>query len=186
MRLTTYTDYTLRVLIFLTLKYRNGEKATIPEIAEAYGISRNHLMKIVNELSQRGFIETLRGRGGGTVLARPPASISVGEIVRMAEEDFALVECHVDGMESHCAVWQACNLKRGFRRALDAFMTELDKMTLEDAVTSTSVASSLLGVAAGRPAIPIVAAPAPARAAPKAAARRAASAPPRPARARPV
>lgn len=162
MRLTTYTDYTLRVLIFLTLKYRTGEKATIPEIAQAYDISRNHLMKIVHQLSQGGFIETVRGRTGGTVLARPPETISVGEVVRFAEEDFALVECHVEGMESNCAVWQACNLKRVFRRALDAFMTELDKMTLEDAVTSQTVAASLLGLVSARSrTIPVVPAPVP-------------------------
>lgn len=178
MRLTTYTDYTLRVLIYLTLKYRTGDKATIPEMAQAYGISRNHLMKIVHDLSQRGFIETIRGRSGGTVLARPPETISVGEIVRSAEEGFALVECHVEGQESNCAVWQACNLKRGFRRALDAFMMELDKMTLADAVTSTTVASSLLGVSL-TPAriIPVVPAPAAAKASSRPARRPSASLP---------
>lgn len=159
MRLTTYTDYTLRVLIFLTLKQRTGERATIPEMAEAYGISRNHLMKIVHDLGQHGFIETVRGRSGGMVLARSPETISIGEVVRFAEEDFALVECHVDGMESNCAVSQACNLKRGFRRALDAFMMEIDKMTLADAVTSPTVASSLLGVSTGYRTIPVAAAP---------------------------
>lgn len=160
MRLTTYTDYTLRVLIFLTLKYQTGEKATIPEMAAAYGVSRNHLMKIVHDLSQGGFIQTNRGRAGGTALARPPESISIGEVVRFAEADFAIVECQVEGVQSDCAVWQACNLKRGFRRALDAFMMELDKMTLVDAVTSTTVASSLLGVStAGLRAIRVVSAP---------------------------
>ena len=165
MRLTTYTDYTLRVLIFLTLKYRTGEKATIPEMAEAYGISRNHLMRIVYDLGQRGFIETVRGRSGGTRLARPPETISVGEVVRSTEQDFALVECHVDGMETTCAVSQACNLKRGFRRALDAFMMELDKITMADAVTSQTVASSLLGITTTRRTIPLVPAPLAGRAA---------------------
>jgi len=149
MRLTMYTDYALRVLIYLTLKYRSGEKATIQEIAESYGISRNHLMKIVNEFSQRGIIETARGRAGGAWLARPPGAISVGEVVRFAEGDFALVECHEAGKEANCAVFQACNLKRGFRRALDAFMQELDKMTLEDAVSAPGVAASLLHVDEG-------------------------------------
>jgi Rrf2 family transcriptional regulator, nitric oxide-sensitive transcriptional repressor len=186
MRLTTYTDYTLRVLMFLTLKYRTGEKATIPEMAEAYGISRNHLMKIVYDLSQRGFIETIRGRTGGTVLARPPEAISVGEIVRFAEEDFALVECHVEGQESNCAVWQACNLKRGFRRALDAFMTELDQMTLADAITSVTVASSLLGVPQPHARIiPVVSVPVAAKAAPKSASKPAAASPRRAAARRP-
>lgn len=161
MRLTTYTDYSLRVLIFLTLKHRIGEKATIPEMADAYGVSRNHLMKIVHHLSRGGFIQTSRGRAGGTALARPPESISIGEVVRYAEDDFSIVECQVEGVQSDCAVWQACNLKRGFRRALDAFMMELDKMTLVDAVTSTTVASSLLGVSSERlRSIPVVSAPA--------------------------
>lgn len=146
MRLTTYTDYTLRVLIYLALKFRSGQRSSIPEIATAYGISRNHLMKIVNDLSQRGLVETVRGRSGGTALARPPSTISIGEVVRLAEEDFAIVECHSIGWAGSCAVWQACNLNRGFKKAFDAFMAELDKMTLEDAVTSEALASSLLGL----------------------------------------
>jgi Rrf2 family transcriptional regulator, nitric oxide-sensitive transcriptional repressor len=149
MRLTVYTDYTLRVLIYLTLKYKSGEKATIQEMAEAYGISRNHLMKIVHELSQRGIIETAQGRSGGTWLARAPSSISVGEVVRFSEPDFAIVECHVEGQEADCAIWQACNLKHGFRRALAAFLHELDKMTIEDAVTKPNVAASLLQLGSG-------------------------------------
>lgn len=159
MRLTVYTDYTLRVLMYLTLKYRSGEKATIQEMAEAYGISRNHLMKIVHELSQRGIIETAQGRSGGAWLARPPGSICVGDIVRFTEPDFAIVECHVEGQEANCAIWQACNLKRGFRRALAAFMRELDTMTMDDAVAKPNVAASLLGLdRGGHRVIPVVAA----------------------------
>ena len=146
MRLTVYTDYTLRVMIYLTLKYRGGEVATIDEMAQAYGVSRSHLMKIVNELSQSGFIETTRGRSGGARLARSPNQISLGEVVRMAEKDFAVVQCHDIAFESGCAVFQACNLKRGMRRAVDAFMHELDKMTFEDAVSAPTVAASLLGL----------------------------------------
>jgi len=149
MRLTMYTDYALRVLIYLTLKYESGEKSTIPEMATAYGISRNHLMKIVHELSQHGIIETARGRAGGAWLARAPNAISVGEIVRIAEPDFALVECHEEGKELNCVVSQACNLKRGFRRALDAFMQELDGLTMKDAVSSSSVAAALLNLNTG-------------------------------------
>jgi Rrf2 family nitric oxide-sensitive transcriptional repressor len=112
------------------------------------------------------------------VLARPPEAISVGEVVRSAEEDFALVECHVDGMEGNCAVFQACNLKRGFRRALEAFMMELDKMTFADAVTSPTVASSLLRISTGHRTIPLVAAPVAAKAARKRA-RKPSATPPR-------
>ena len=146
MRLTVYTDYTLRVMIYLTLKYKGGEVATIDEMAQAYSVSRSHLMKIVNELSQSGFIETTRGRAGGARLARSPNQISLGEVVRMAEKDFAVVQCHDMALESGCAVFQACNLKRGMRRAVDAFMHELDKMTFEDAVSAPTVAASLLGL----------------------------------------
>jgi Rrf2 family nitric oxide-sensitive transcriptional repressor len=146
MRLTTYTDYALRVLIFLTLKHKRGERATIPEIAQAYGISRNHLMKVVNNLSQQGFIETVRGRGGGTSLARLPEAITVGEVVRLTEPDFALVECHLEGGEQRCAVWPSCNLNRAFRQALQAFMGALDQVTMADAVTNPTSASSLLGM----------------------------------------
>jgi Rrf2 family nitric oxide-sensitive transcriptional repressor len=146
MRLTTYTDYTLRVLIYLTLKYQGGEKTTIQEIAHSYGISRNHLMKIVHELSRHGVLETSRGRAGGVWLARPPEAVTVGEIVRLVEPDMAIVQCHEQGAERTCAAWRACNLTLGFRRALAAFMRELDEMTLADAVTMPRMASGLLGL----------------------------------------
>ena len=149
MRLTVYTDYTLRVLMYLALKHKSGDKTTIQEMADAYGISRNHLMKVVHELSQRAFVLTSQGRSGGMWLARSPDSISVGEVVRFTEPDFAIVECHVEGQESNCAVWEACNLKRAFRRALDAFLQELDKITMADAVTKPSVAAALLNIDSG-------------------------------------
>ncbi len=156
MRLTMYTDYTLRVLIYLTLKYKSGERATIQEIADSYDISRNHLMKIVHELSQRGIIETTRGRAGGAWLARAPRDITVGEIVRFAEPDMAIVQCHESGQENTCAAWRVCNLTRGFHRALAAFMRELDDMTMEDAVATPRFAASVLGVGPdGRKIIPI-------------------------------
>ena len=156
MHLTVYTDYTLRVMIYLSLKYEDGSVATIAEMAHAYDISRNHLMKIVNELSQSGFIETTRGRAGGARLARAPNRISVGEVVRMAEKDFAVVQCHDVAAEPDCAVFEACNLKRGMRRALDAFMQELDKLTFADAVSAPTVAESLLGLGHARPIAPPV------------------------------
>ena len=156
MRLTTYTDYTLRVLIYLTLKYKSGEKATIQEIADSYAISRNHLMKIVHELSQHGIIETSRGRAGGLWLARTPAHITVGEVVRLVEPDMAIVQCHEAGQEQTCAAWRACNLTRGFRRALDAFLRELDDITMEDAVTVPRFAASVLGLGVdGRKVVPL-------------------------------
>lgn len=150
MRLTVYTDYTLRVLMYLALRYPSGELATIEQIATAYGISRNHLMKIVHQMSLNGLIATVRGRAGGMRLARAPAEITVGEVVRLAEEDFNLVLCHAEGAESGCVVFPACNLKRGLRRALEAFMRELDAMTLQDAVGPPAAAAALLGLPSPR------------------------------------
>lgn len=146
MRLTAFTDYTLRVLMYMALKYESTELATIEEISRSYNISRNHLMKIVHQLSINGLITTSRGRAGGARLARAPNEISVGQVVRLCEPDFALVECHEDGSQHACVMWQACNLKSAFRRAVDAFLLELDKMTLSDAITRPTVAASLLGL----------------------------------------
>jgi len=146
MRLTVYTDYTLRVMMYLAVSYPREGVVTIEEIAQAYGISRSHLMKIVNELSQNGFVAALRGRSGGVRLARPPGEISVGQLVRMAEKDFAVVPCHEEGAESHCAILPACNLKRAMRRATDAFMRELDQTSLADTVASHATAASLLHI----------------------------------------
>lgn len=146
MRLTTYTDYTLRVAMYLTLKYDSGELVTIDQIASAYDISHNHLTKIVHEMRGQGLIETTRGRSGGIRLARDPGAITIGEIVRWAEDDFALVECHTSGLDSSCVVFQTCNLQRGFRQALQAFMRELDAMTLLDAVSSPRDAKTFLGI----------------------------------------
>jgi Rrf2 family nitric oxide-sensitive transcriptional repressor len=133
-------------MMYLAVKYPGGSVATIEEIANAYDISRTHLMKIVNELGQSGLIETVRGRTGGARLARPPREISIGAVVRMAEKDFFVVPCHDTSQDAHCAILPACNLKRGMRRAMEAFMHELDKMTLQDSITTPTVAVSLLGI----------------------------------------
>ena len=145
-RLTVYTDYTLRVMMYLALSYPRGGVVTIVEIARAYDISRSHLMKIVNELSQNGFVAAVRGRAGGLRLARPPEEISVGQLVRMAEKDFAVVPCHDQGSDSHCAILPACNLKRGMRRAVEAFLRELDGMTLAQTITAPKAAAALLDI----------------------------------------
>ncbi|WP_018913128.1 Rrf2 family transcriptional regulator [Thiomonas sp. FB-6] len=148
MRLTMRTDYALRVLIYLSLERCGQGSGTIDEIADAYRISRSHLKKVVNELAHHGVLETARGRAGGVRLTRDPASISIGEIVRMVEKDFAVVECHDAAAEPDCAIAQVCNLKRVLRRAVDAFMFELDKATLADAVAAPSVVASILGIGA--------------------------------------
>jgi len=153
-RLTVYTDYTLRVMMYLAASYPSGEVVTIVQIATAYGISRSHLMKIVNELSQNGFVEAHRGRTGGLRLARPPEEISIGQLVRMAEKDFTVVPCHDSHAEPQCAILPACNLKRAMRRAVDAFIHELDQMTLAQTITVPSVAVSLLRIgSSGRPGV---------------------------------
>ncbi len=146
MRLTTYTDYTLRVAMYLSLKYESNALATIDEVASAYAISHNHLTKIVHEMSVQGLITTVRGRSGGMRLARAPGTITIGEIVRWAEGDFDVVECHSTGQESSCVIFEVCNLRRGFHLAVKAFMRVLDDMTLLDAVSTPRAAKSLLGI----------------------------------------
>src|SRR4051812_5945520 len=91
MRLTLYTDYSLRVLLYLVLD--RGRTATISEIASSYGISRNHLVKVVNNLVRLGYVSSTRGRSGGLRLSGEPSAVSIGEVVRRTEHDFQLVEC---------------------------------------------------------------------------------------------
>lgn len=146
MRLTVYTDYTLRVMMFLAIRHRTGELSRIDEIAHAYNISRSHLTKIVHELGHSGLVETVRGRSGGMQLAKPPSAITIGEIVRLAEKDFAVVACHDPDSPDICTIQPACNLQRALRRAMEAFMRELDALTLAQAITAPVAAASLLGI----------------------------------------
>ena len=129
MRLTTFSDYSLRVLMYLGV--HDARLATVGEIAAAYGVSENHLVKVVHYLAQQGYIETLRGKGGGMRLARSPAKINVGEVVRGAEESLTLVECF-DKATSGCRIEDACLLKGVLGRAMDAFFVVLDRHTLAD------------------------------------------------------
>jgi Rrf2 family nitric oxide-sensitive transcriptional repressor len=127
MHLTRHSDYSLRALIYLGTK--KEDLATVPEIAQAYGISRGHLMKVVQHLGQLGYVETVRGRGGGITLARPPNRIRLGQVLRETEGGFALVDCFDGG---NCRIHSACRLKGVFEEALDAFLQVLDKYTLAD------------------------------------------------------
>jgi Rrf2 family nitric oxide-sensitive transcriptional repressor len=129
MRLTTFSDYTLRVLIYLGV--HDEEIATIPQIAEAYGISANHLMKVVHYLAQGGYIETARGKGGGMRLGLAPENINLGELVRGTEDNHKLVECF-DRSTSDCRIESACVLRGVLGQALDAFFRTLDGYTLAD------------------------------------------------------
>ena len=130
MRLTQLSDYSLRVLMYLGA--RPERLATIQEIAVAYGISENHLMKVVHRLAQQGFVETIRGRGGGLRLKGPAESIRIGAVVRAVEEDFRIVECF--GSNDTCRITEVCRLKRVLHQALGAFLTSLDSWTLADLV----------------------------------------------------
>jgi len=135
MHLTRYSDYSLRVLIFLAAK-RDDELATIPEIAGAYGISRAHLMKVVQLLGQLGYVETLRGRNGGLKLGMTPEKIKVGQVLRQTEESFQLVDCFsADATGARgCAITPACKLRGMLAEALQAFLGVLDRYTLADIV----------------------------------------------------
>jgi Rrf2 family nitric oxide-sensitive transcriptional repressor len=133
MRLTKHTDYALRVLIYIGLQ--EGEKVRLADIAEAFGISRNHLMKVVHRLGSLGYIRTLRGRNGGLLLARTAESIRVGDVVRDLEDDLRLVECFA-ASNTACRIEPACALKRSLDDALQAFLDVLDEVSLADLLQS--------------------------------------------------
>jgi Rrf2 family nitric oxide-sensitive transcriptional repressor len=152
MRLTSYTDYALRVLIYVGLK---AELATIAEISEAYGISRNHLVKIVHDLGGRGYLQTIRGKHGGIRLAKPAGEISIGQLVRELEDDMRLVQCFDPESAGDCRIESACVLRHVFHGALEAFLQELDRYTLANLlVTDRSLAKLLTLPPLARPIAP--------------------------------
>lgn len=130
MRLTYLSDFSLRVLMYAGATPHR--LVTIQEIARAYGISENHLMKVVNGLAQQGFIETVRGRGGGIRLARPVGDITVGAVIRAMEDDFALVECF--RTDNTCRITEVCRLRTALHQALGAYFEVLDNWTLAQLV----------------------------------------------------
>jgi len=129
MHLTLHTDYSLRVLLYL--KLRPDERSTIQEISEAYGISRNHLMKVVQRLAQLGYVEANRGRGGGLRLAVEPQEINIGRVVEQTEPHLDLVECF-DMETNTCPIVPACELKSALGKAQQAFLETLRGYTLAD------------------------------------------------------
>lgn len=131
MRITRYTDYSLRVLIYLAPIERE-RLVTIQDIAQAYDISRNHLMKVVQELNQKGYIETVRGKNGGMRLSSAPSDINIGVLVREMEPDMNLVECF--GASNECAITPVCGLRNVLSKALEEFLSVLDGFTLADIV----------------------------------------------------
>ena len=128
MKLKSYTDYALRVLMHLAAQ--PDRLASISEIARTYRISQNHLMKVVHDLRKEGYLDAVRGRTGGIRLARPAAEIGLGEVVRHTEGGFDLVDC------GSCVIAPACGLTGALREALKAFMAVLDRYSLEDLVAN--------------------------------------------------
>lgn len=144
MRLTMYTDYSLRVLLYVGVKGKE-ELSTVQEISDAYNISKNHLTKVTHELGKMGLIETIRGRGGGIRLKVAPSDINIGETVREAEEDFHIVECF-NCETNQCVITPVCRLKDVLHEALEAYFKVLDSYTLADFVENNEgLASILLG-----------------------------------------
>lgn len=131
MYLTRHSDYSLRVLMFLAVN--RDAVSTIPQITAAYGISRGHLMKVVQHLGHLGYVKTLRGRGGGLQLGAEPETIRLGAVVRQTEENLDLVECF-SARGKGCRIQPACRLKAAIKEALDAFLAVLDSYTLADMV----------------------------------------------------
>lgn len=129
MRLTQYSNFALRTLQFAAV--RAPAIVTVDDVARAHGISKAHLVKVAAELARRGYLDSSRGRNGGMRLARPAEQITVGEIVRWTEAPLELVECF-NAETNTCPLLGACHLSRGLRRALRAFLSVLDDLTIAD------------------------------------------------------
>ncbi len=148
MRLTRYTDYAMRVLLYLAA--RQDRLCSIAEIAGAYGISQNHLMKVVSDLAGAGYLVSVRGRSGGVRLARPPSEINIGAVVRHTEDGFDLVDC------GSCIIAPACGLTGALAQALAAFMKVLDGYTLENLMNKRLDMSGLFDAAVSRERAPVL------------------------------
>jgi len=149
MRLTTFTDYTLRVLMYLALD--RTRLATIPENAAPYGISHNHLMKVVHQLAQTGVIESVRGKGGGVRLSKAPEAIRIGEIVRMTEGEAPIVECLSEHPHA-CRISGVCRLTRVLADGFEALYASLDCYTLADLTANRRALTAVLLEVPMRPA----------------------------------
>lgn len=132
MQLTRFTDYSLRVLIFLA--DRRGAPATIKDVADAHQISESHLTKVVHRLAKRGYIKAVRGEGGGISLARASDKISIGEIVRDVEP-LTPAECFDPNYDGRCALYPGCRLRTVLDSAQASFLANLDARTISDVVT---------------------------------------------------
>jgi Rrf2 family nitric oxide-sensitive transcriptional repressor len=140
MRLTTMTDYSMRLLMYVG---QHPERlCTISEVAAAYGISEAHLMKITHQLGLAGWLETVRGKGGGMRLATAPADINLGAVVRSIEPDFSLVDCLTT--DNLCMLTGTCRLTAIVSEALQSFMAHLDRHTLADLLPAPSDSAAQL------------------------------------------
>lgn len=154
MRLTVFTDYSLRVLVYLAAE--PGRRATIGEIAASFGVSEHHLTKVVHCLGRAGWLANSRGKGGGLRLAKPPASIGIGAVVRQAEGEIAAADCF-GGARGDCAIAGVCRLRGVLSEAVAAFIGVLDRYTLADLTGNAGQLAAILfvdrpgaGAAAGR------------------------------------
>ncbi|MGH1366431.1 MAG: RrF2 family transcriptional regulator [Calditrichia bacterium] len=143
MRLTLYSDYSLRVLLYLALNF--DKPATIKEIATSYDISKNHLMKVASGLKQAGYVKAIRGRSGGLLLARKPTEINIGAVIRTTEEDFKIVECF-DPETNTCCIAPNCRLQNILNEAIQAFIAVLDKYSLHDLTKTETLLRKSLGI----------------------------------------
>lgn len=142
MRLTLWTDYALRTLMFVAV---NGERGcTIATIAETFAVSKTHLMKVVNKLVRQGYLDSSRGKGGGIRLARPAAAIRIGDVVRETEEDLAVVGCLAE--PGFCRIEDCCILRGAMREATLAFLSALDGYTLADLLVPRARLARSLGL----------------------------------------
>jgi Rrf2 family nitric oxide-sensitive transcriptional repressor len=141
MKLTAFTDYSLRVLIYLAANPEH--RATIAEICSAFDINENHLTKVVHHLAKRGWVETVRGKGGGLMLAKPAHEVCVGKVVRDSEGQAVPAECFATE-QSNCAIVKVCRLKGVLAEAVDAFYAVLDRYTLADIAHNRKALSGIL------------------------------------------
>lgn len=140
MRLTMFTDYALRTLMYLS--QHQERLCTAREVADSYGVSLNHIVKVVHRLSQLGYIKSVKGKGGGIKLNRPPEEINLWELVKSMEPDLTLVECF-DPQHNTCRVVSACGLKSILHEAMQAFEATLMKYSIADTISKPRLFSSL-------------------------------------------
>ena len=142
MEISQFTDYSLRVLLYISA--RDDGLTSVKDVADAFDISRNHLVKVVHNLSKLGYLKTFRGRHGGIALAKSAEDVGIGELVRTTE-NLALVECFPQG-RGKCCIAGVCELQLVFGKALQAFLAELDKVSLADLMNGKHLMLRRLGI----------------------------------------